>query len=447
MVRKLNNPRKQNLQHKKKLFVIVALITVLKLLIIPFTPRETSYLFIGAWLGSDGEQYLEGMKVLAQDGIFSESSLLTYYAPGYSFFLYLLSIISGKFILLLTSFIQTIIYSYSIYFLSLQLLQTKLKKVTTFFASISLLNPTLSLATLVIGYESLLASFSALIIGLFIKYFISAETNSKNYLWYLSAIFFGISIWLSPRIILSSIVFIILWFLFTQHKRRHIIGALLSVFIILSFQGILMARNQVAIGYFTSQTSLGDLMIMGAGPDATGKYMIDSSSGILCDTSDLNPSDIDKKQVTCVLNWYLQNPVEGSFLLWKKSYYLWSPWYGPLSGGTSGRNPYLLFHPIKTSITSDEQLILAAGPLGQIISWLWIIGGWFLMFYGARELIKSKGIERILSFAVLGIIFSSWLGLLAIHGDNRYRIPFMPLSLLLQVYGYHVLKRPKLFNN
>jgi hypothetical protein len=69
------------------------------------------------------------------------------------------------------------------------------------------------------------------------------------------------------------------------------------------------------------------------------------------------------------------------------------------------------------------------------------------MFYGARELIKSKGIERILSFAVLGIIFSSWLGLLAIHGDNRYRIPFMPLSLLLQVYGYHVLKRPKLFNN
>lgn len=78
-----------------------------------------------------------------------------------------------------------------------------------------------------------------------------------------------------------------------------------------------MARNYIANGTFTSQTSIGTLALMGAGPNATGTYM-EKSSGIICNTFGLSDSEKTSKQLSCAATWYLNNPVDGAELLWKK---------------------------------------------------------------------------------------------------------------------------------
>jgi hypothetical protein len=240
--------------------------------------------------------------------------------------------------------------------------------------------------------------------------------------------------------LLPSVAFILLWFLFIEQKKREFISFLVAIVILLIFQGSMMMRSQIATGDPSSQTSLGSLALMGAGPNATGTYM-ESGSGLICDISGLSAHDASNKMLSCASSWYLDNPVKGSVLLWKKSYYLWSPWYGPLSGGTSGRNPYLKFHPVMTSIESEKQFELVSGLPGKLVSWIWIIGGWFLMFYGFKNLFSSKNVEKIIGCASLVIILSSWMSLLVVHGDNRYRIAFMPLSLLLQLHGFQTLSK------
>ena len=107
------------------------------------------------------------------------------------------------------------------------------------------------------------------------------------------------------------------------------------------------------------------------------------------------------------------------------------------------RNPYLNFHPVKATITTQSQLDFVMGLPGQLISWAWIFGGWFLLIQGFRAAFKLGGLEKIIGNVSLVIVLSSWLAVLIVPGDNRYRIPFMPFSLFLQVCGYKALRKVK----
>jgi hypothetical protein len=107
------------------------------------------------------------------------------------------------------------------------------------------------------------------------------------------------------------------------------------------------------------------------------------------------------------------------------------------------RNPYLNFQPIKASITTQSQLDFVMGLPGQLVSWICILGGWFLLVIGFRASLKLGGLEKVIGNISLLIILSSWLIVLIVQGDHRYRIPFMPFSLFLQVYGYKALRKVK----
>jgi hypothetical protein len=201
-------------------------------------------------------------------------------------------------------------------------------------------------------------------------------------------------------------------------------------------------RNEIATGNFISQSSVGNLAIMGAGPYASGTYT-NKDTGVICDVEGLDETLSSNKKLNCAINWYKNNPGQGLLLLWKKSYYLWSPWFGPLAGGTMARNPYLNFHPVKASITTQSQLDFVMGLAGQIISWIFILGSWFLLILGFRTSLKLGGLEKVIGTISLMIIISSWLTVLIVQGDHRYRIPFMPFSIFLQLYGYKVLRKVK----
>ncbi len=430
---------------QKKLLVVIGMLTLLKLMIIPNIQPILPEFHLGAWLGADGETYIAASRSLSTEGFFSKSQSLLYYAPGYSIFLFILNLFTGKWLLLTTSLIQTLLYSYSVYFFAQQLLKTKLKKICFLFVIIVLINPTLSLATLVIGYESIIASCCLLLLGLFILNSTTKNLTYKPLLILLSATVLGITIWLSPKMIVPGMLFLAIWIFSNKNYRKNLLISVIAIVILLTFQGSMIVRNQIATGNLISQSSLGTLAIMGAGPKASGKYM-DGDTGISCDVTGLNASKASDKNLKCAIDWYLQNPASGLALMFKKSVYLWSPWFGPLYGGTMARNPYLIFHPVKESITTQPQLDFVMGIPGKIISWIWIFGSWLLLAIGYRYLFKLGGLEKVIGNVSLLLIVSNWLSVLPVIGDNRYRIPFMPLSLFLQVVGYLGLKKAKNLN-
>ena len=426
----------------KKLLIAVGVITALKLILIPNIQQSLVGMHSGAWLGSDGETYLAASEAITKEGFFSKSSLLIYFAPGYSIFLYILHLFTGKLLFLFTSLLQTLLYSYSVFFFGKQLLKTKFNKIVFPLGFILLLNPTLSLSSLVIGYESLVASFFLFTMGFLIADLTSKESKLPYLSLLISAVLLGLTVWLSPRMILPGFLIILTWLYLKNKFKKNLLSSLVVVLIFLSFQGSIIMRNEIATGNFISQSSVGNLAIMGAGPYASGTYT-NKDTGVICDVKGLDETLSSNKKLNCAINWYKNNPGQGLLLLWKKSYYLWSPWFGPLAGGTMARNPYLNFHPVKASITTQSQLDFVMGLAGQIISWIFILGSWFLLILGFRTSLKLGGLEKVIGTISLIIIISSWLTVLIVQGDHRYRIPFMPFSIFLQLYGYKVLRKVK----
>ena len=442
MVKRQKAIVKRQSKNQKKLLIAVGVITAFKLLLIPNIQQSLVGMSSGAWLGADGESYLEASEVIATEGLFSKSSLLVYFAPGYSIFLSILQLFAGKLLFPLTSFVQTLLYSYAVFFFGQQLLKTKLNKIVFSFGIILLLNPTLSLSSLVIGYESLVASFFLLAMGFLILDLTSKESKLPYSPLLISAVLLGLTVCLSPRMILPGFLILLTWLYLRNKFKKNLLSSLIVVMIFLSFQGTIIMRNEIATNNFISQSSIGTLAIMGAGPSATGTYT-NQDTGIVCDVEGLDVTQASNKKLKCAINWYEKNPGQGLLLLWKKSYYLWSPWFGPLAGGTMARNPYLNFHPVKANIQTQSQVDFVLGLPGQLVSWVFIFGGWFLLILGFRTSYRLGGLEKVIGSISLMIILSSWLAVLIVQGDHRYRIPFMPFVLFLQLCGYKALRKFK----
>jgi hypothetical protein len=141
----------------------------------------------------------------------------------------------------------------------------------------------------------------------------------------------------------------------------------------------------------------------------------------------------DRQITRCVMSWHLTNPKQASELLLKKAIYFWSPWTGSLSYGTMARNPWVDLSPaIKIAAASTEGYTLVTGLIGKIISVMWLLSGLILMLCGTVYLFRLKSFERLFSIISLAIIGSQMLITMVTIGDHRFRLPIMPLSLMLQ---------------
>jgi hypothetical protein len=86
----------------------------------------------GAWAGADGENYLNGVEGLLNDGIFSKESTLNYWPAGYPLIIYLLTIFGKSWVLATLSILQSAIFSFAVYFFAKQLSRTRLKNYSYF---------------------------------------------------------------------------------------------------------------------------------------------------------------------------------------------------------------------------------------------------------------------------------------------------------------------------
>ena len=387
----------------------------------------------GVWLGADGENYLKGYEALGREGLFSKEGILNYWPAGYPLFILLLSILGKSWVLTTLAVIQSAIFSYSAYFFAKQLLSTKLRNISRIVLILLLLNPTLSLSSLVIGYESLVASGILICAGLIIKDF-QEKNNSKLKVYVIQySLISGFIIFIQPRFVISLVSVLVFWVITRVGFKIGAVTVIISLLIISLLPSTLIYRNNQASGINSISTNLGTTMNIGAGDTATGGYD-DKNLGVACDLSG-SVSQQDSQKVKCVLTWYLQNPVTSLKLFYNKSIYFWSPWSGPIAEGTMARNPWLKINPIMNIATTPAGSDLIYSTSGKIISWLWMLAGIYLLFLGFYKLWQFGEVERVLAVVAGFIIGSNWLITLITIGDHRFRVPIMGLSLFIQAVG------------
>jgi hypothetical protein len=435
---------KENLQRKFLLWAIAVLFIKLAIIFriqgMNIRSGDRVNFVDGAWLGADGENYLMGYNALSRDGIFSSESILNYWPAGYPLVILFLSILGKSWVLTTLSIVQSAIFSYATYFFSSQISRTRLKNFAFLAFLLIIFNPTLSLNSIAIGYESFTASGFLIVVGLIIKDF--TERNDKKFLKQLitSSIVVGLLSFMQPRLIVAGIFLNVFWIITRKSVKASSLAIVITLVVTLFFPATLLYRNNQAIGINSISTNLGVTMNLGAGDGATGGYVgPGSKAGVPCETEG-NSAQQDNQRVKCVLKWYVNNPTKSIQLFYNKTIYFWSPWFGSLGNGTVARNPWLTISPIKNIASSSiEGNQLVFGPIGKAVSWLWLLGGLALLFYGYFILLRQNYLERLIANLAMIVISTNWLISLMTIGDPRFRIPIMGVSLFLQAIGLKTL--------
>ena len=428
------NTSKKSDNRKLWLIAVPVIAFLIKMIVMANTAK-------GGWLGADGENYLTAVDGLRADGFFSEARNLHYWPAGYSIFIWPLTLISLSSFLYLMSIIQSLLFAYATYFFTKQISKTRVATLAVTASIVISFNPTLSLGSNVVGYETPAASLLLLSIGLLIKDKLENLTKPSLILASLSALAIGASCFFQPRNLLFAVAIAAIYASSISGRKVQAKFAAVSLALIMVFPIILVSRNMEAIGSATISTNLGTTMFIGVGDEATGGYN-GKYNGVPCPAAEKGTeAQIDSAKVKCALLWNIQNPGKAIMLAAKKSIFYWSPWFGPEANGTMARNPWLKINPIKNGIKTQQNYDAVYGPLGKLVSWLWILGQLALLFSGLIWLWKMGGTERLISKLAGAPVLLGWLVSMGTIGDHRFRIPQMGLSLFLQVAGFIFWKR------
>ena len=389
----------------------------------------------GAWLGADGENYLQAYDALLKDGIFSTDRLLHYWPAGYPIFILFLSLIGKSFVLTTLSIVQSLIYSFAVYLLATQISKTRFRRYSYFIFFLILLNPTLSLSSIAVGYESLAASGLIVSVALILQSLMDETNHKLKQNVVLVSLTSGFISFFQPRLLLSSIICVAIWLFMSVDKKTTIKYLATALVIIFISPAALIARNHQANSFNAVSTNLGVTMNLGAGDNATGAY-IKEGYGVPCSQISGNAAEQDSHLVRCVISWYASHPKKSIELFYNKARFFWSPWFGPEASGSMARNPWLKINPIKNIATeSPDGNKLVYGTIGKVISVGWILGGLFFLFFGFITFWKSGGKERVFAVIAMIQIILNWLVAIGTLGDHRQRLPILGLSLMLQAVG------------
>ena len=421
----------------QKLMAIPLIVLLIKFILLFSIPNH-------AWIGADGENYIGGLDGLRQDGYFSANTLLSYWPAGYPLVMYVFGSVSPSNTLVIMAILQSILYAASSLIFIRELAKTHLAKFCFWIAWILALNPTLSLSSMVIGYEIIPASIFLLALALFMRdYKIENKSFvSKNSI--AAALLFSLSCFVQPRFLLTAAIFFTLWAFLTRPKRviPLFIGVTLLITALLPIS--LALRNSNANGYNAISTNLGITMNLGAGPGASGKYNPNGKYGVPCSTIEGNAARQDSHLVRCVISWYLSNPTKSVELLANKAVFFWSPWFGPEAVGSMARNPWLKISPLVDIATnSEEGNKLVYGSVGKIISWIWLLASLALLAIGFWRLWRIGGIEKVVGLFAITQIVLNWLIAMGTLGDHRQRLPILGLSIFLQAVGIKTIFKGK----
>ena len=281
-------------------------------------------------------------------------------------------------------------------------------------------------------------------LGAFLKFSNRQDKSLKNpEIWY-AALALALATFMQPRISVLAFTFFLIWAL-ASFKRLVTLLMIVSTSAVVALGPLFMiGRNVVANDFVAISTNLGTTMNIGAGPQSTGGYT-NQATGVPCTPIEGSAAVQDSHRVGCVLSWYKENPGLGVGLFLRKFTYHFSPWFGPLANGTTARSPWLDIHPFKSTVQSQEGFNMVYGNTGKLVSWGWLIGSFALMIWGFIALWRLKGQAQVLAALLLTPSLLNALSSLITIGDNRFRMPTMTLSILLQLFGAYALLSKKSF--
>jgi len=395
----------------------------------------------GGWLGADGENYTAGVDGLLREGFYSTEPKLSYWPAGYPILLWPIAELAISKFFYIVSFLQSIFFAYSTYFFTTKMAKSSLKNFAFWTSMIISFNPTLSLSSLAVGYEAPIAACFMMIVGI-----IWANTNTTfDKKFWLNVAFvggwFALATFMQPRFLLIAIIIAVFWALKVVGRKNQIHIAAFVISIMMVAPAIMIFRNIEVIDKATISTNLGVTMRIGAGPETSGGYDRKGPE-VPCEPKAPATSVSDNELVVCVLKWYLTNPLDTARLSFNKAIYFWSPWSGSEATGTMARNPWLKISPAQQIGKSNQNgQDLVFGPIGILISYLWIIGQVLFLFLGYRSLGKLGRDELFFARVLITPVLVSWLLALGTIGDHRFRVPTMSMSLALQVVAILAIRK------
>ena len=395
-------------------------------------------------LGADGENYLQGLDGLLSEGFFSSAEKLSYWPAGYPILMWPIAAITENNLAFIVGIIQSLIFALAIWFFAIELSATSLIHFSWPAAIILSLSPTLSLNSVVIGYEVTSASLFLLAISLFLRQVRLGKSSILNWENSLASFAIAISCFMQPRILLLALGIIVPFAIYHYRGRAIPLFLAFSLSIVAIAPSIMIFRNIEANGYASISTNLGVTMNIGAGPESTGGYT-SKAIGVPCEAIEGNAAEQDSHKVGCVLKWYLENPGKSAKLFVNKFFYHWSPWFGPLANGTMARNPWVQFHPFAESAKTQDGIEIVNGGVGKTISWAWVLGSLALLIYGFIALRRRGGVSTLLAWCLFIPVLLNTGSSLGTIGDHRFRIPTLTLSILLQFFGLYAIFEKKSF--
>ena len=395
----------------------------------------------GGWYGADGENYTTGVDGLLKDGFFSKEPKLSYWPAGYPLLLWPIAIISTAKFFYILSFLQSIFFAFSTYFLTNKLRKSSLRYLAFWASIIISFNPTLSLSTLSVGYEAPIAACFMMIAGTILSTF-NKPIDMKFWIavTYVGG-WFALATFMQPRFLLIATIVAIMWALKVVGIKNRIRIAALVIIIMMAAPAIMIFRNTVSIGKSTISTNLGVTMSIGAGPETSGAYAR-TGPEVPCEPKPPATVVTDNEVIICVLKWYLTNPADTIRLSVNKALYFWSPWSGPVAIGTMARNPWLMISPIQQTENSNQDgQGLVFGSFGIAISYLWIFGQVLFLGLGYRAIGRQGPDEKFFAWVLITPVLISWFLALGTIGDHRFRIPTMSMSLVLQLAAILTIRK------
>jgi hypothetical protein len=395
----------------------------------------------GGWLGADGENYTGAIDGLLNEGFYSKEPKLSYWPAGYPLLLWPIAEIALSKFFYIAGFIQSVFFAYSTYFFTNKIAKSSLKKFAFWTSMIISFNPTLSLSSLVIGYESPIAACFMMVAGLI---WANANLTFDRKFWLSVAYvggWFALATFMQPRFLLIAIIIAVLWALKVAGIKNRIRVASLVISIMMLAPAIMVFRNIEVINKATISTNLGITMSIGAGPETSGSYDR-TGPEVPCEPKAPATTTTDNQLVVCVLKWYLTNPLDTARLSFNKAIYFWSPWSGSEAIGTMARNPWLKISPVQQigKSSQDGQSFIFSG-FGIAISYLWIVGQVFFLFLGYRSLGKLGRDELFFARILITPVLVSCLLALGTIGDHRFRLPTMSMSLVLQLIAILAIRK------
>ena len=406
---------------------------------------DNNYAPPNAWYGADGENYIRGLQGLVEGGFYSEEGKLSYWPAGYPLLMWpIIEVFRGYFFLAVSLFQSALYTLASIWFVD-EVRKTRVSKVSYLLAIFLAFNPTLALNTIAIGYELPVVAFSLISFAALVRFFFAGKNSWISKEIILASLSFSLATFMQPRLLVIALAFFFFWAVAKFRIIQIVPFLAITLGLVSIAPGLLIVRNYAVHGYAAISTNLGVTMRLGAGPEATGGYSSQPKGTVECPEISGNASEVDRALVRCVVDWYLENPTKALALFWNKARFFWSPWFGPESNGTMARNPWNQNHPLKSTAQTEDGFNLIFGGFGRSLSWIWMLGGFILLFYGFLLLWRLGDLERLMALVAASTFLINLLSSMLTIGDHRFRIPSMGMSIFLQAIGLVELYSRKSF--